>query len=62
MEYLEWADAEKTKRIEVVEEKHQDVLDLRHKDYAEAQQGVSECEDKYITCLARSLSGLATFV
>jgi hypothetical protein len=29
MEYLEWADAEKTKRIEVLEKKYQDVLDLK---------------------------------
>jgi hypothetical protein len=27
MEYLEWADAEKTKRTEVLEKKYQDVLD-----------------------------------
>jgi hypothetical protein len=38
MEYLEWADAEKTKRIEVLENRYQDVLDLNSKEYVEAQQ------------------------
>jgi hypothetical protein len=38
MEYLEWADAEKTKRTEVLENKYQDVLDLNRKEYEEAQQ------------------------
>jgi hypothetical protein len=50
MEYLEWADAEKTKRIEVLEKKYQDVLDLNCKEYHEAQQEVDEHQKAYFTC------------
>ena len=51
MEYLEWADAEKTKKIEVLEKKYQDVLDLNRKEYEEAQQEVTENLDAHLTCL-----------
>ena len=50
MEYLEWADAEKTKRIEVLEKKYQDVLDLNSKEYDEAQQEVDEHQKAHFTC------------
>ena len=51
MEYLEWADAEKTKKIEVLKKKYQDVLDLNTKEYEEAQQEVTENLDAHLTCL-----------
>jgi hypothetical protein len=35
--YLEWAESEKKKRIEVLEKKYQDVWDLNGKEYDEAQ-------------------------
>jgi hypothetical protein len=38
---LEWSDAEKAKRTEVLETKYQDVLDLCHEDHVEAQQEVA---------------------
>ena len=50
MEYLEWADAEKTKKIEVLKKKYQDVLDLNIKEYEEAQQKVREYWNQYHTC------------
>jgi hypothetical protein len=50
MEYLEWADAEKKKRTEVLETKYQDVLDLNIKEYEEAQQEVCENWNQYHTC------------
>jgi hypothetical protein len=53
MEYLEWADAEKTKRTEVLEKKYQDVLDLNSKEYVEAQQQVDEEQKAHFTCLER---------
>ena len=53
--YLEWADAEKTKRIEVLEKKYQDVLDLNSKEYDEAQQEVDEHQKAHFTCLGHYL-------
>jgi len=50
MKYLEWAESEKTKRIEVLEKKYQDVLDLNGKEYDEAQQEVAENWNQYRTC------------
>jgi hypothetical protein len=55
MEYLEWADAEKTRRIEVLEKKYQDVLDLNSKEYVEAQQQVDEEQKAHFTCLEHYL-------
>jgi hypothetical protein len=49
MEYLEWADAEKTKRIEVLEKKY------REKEYEEAQQEVDENQKGHLTCLGHYL-------
>ena len=49
--YLEWAESEKKKRIEVLEKKYQDVLDLNSKEYEEAQQEVTENLDAHLTCL-----------
>jgi hypothetical protein len=51
MEYLEWADAEKTKRIEVLEKENQELLDLNIKEYVEAQQEVAEHQKAHYTCL-----------
>jgi hypothetical protein len=39
----------------VLEKKCQDVLDLNYTEYVEAQQEVSEYEDKYHTCLEHHL-------
>ena len=50
MEYLEWADAEKTKKIEVLEKKYQDVLDLNGKEYDEAQLLLAQRFNQYRTC------------
>ena len=50
MKYLEWAESEKTKRIEVLEKKYQDVLDLNSKEYDEAQLLVAENWNQYRTC------------
>jgi hypothetical protein len=55
MEYLEWADAEKTKKIEVLKKKYQDVLDLNTKEYVEAQQEVDEHTNAHYTCLEHYL-------
>jgi hypothetical protein len=63
MKYLEWSDTEKAKRIEVLEKKYEDVLDLNIKEYEEAQQEVSENQDAHLTShVLGALSGLATFV
>jgi hypothetical protein len=51
MEYLEWADAEKTKGIEMLEKKYEDVLDLNSKEYDEAHQEVDEHQKAHFTCL-----------
>jgi hypothetical protein len=40
MKLLEWSDAEKAKKIEVLEKKYQGVLDLNYEEYVEAQQEV----------------------
>ena len=48
--YLEWVESEKTKRIEVLEKKYQDVLDLNSKEYDEAQQEVDEHSKAHLTC------------
>jgi hypothetical protein len=48
---LEWSDAEKAKKIEVLEKKYQDVLDLNRKEYEEAQQEVRENLDAHLKCL-----------
>ena len=50
MEYLEWADAEKTKRIEVLEKKYQDVFEKNSKEYDKAEQKVREYWNQYHTC------------
>jgi hypothetical protein len=59
VEYLEWADAFKTKRIKVLETQVEEVSDLNIKEYEGAQQEVSECEGQ-VQQVRRSLSGLAT--
>jgi hypothetical protein len=48
---LEWSDAAKAKKIEVLEKKYQDVLDLNSKEYDEAQQEVREDIDAHHECL-----------
>jgi hypothetical protein len=55
---LEWSDAAKAKKIEVLEKenevlknKYQDVLDLNSKEYVEAQQQVDEQQKAHFTCL-----------
>ena len=53
--YLEWAESEKKKRIEVLEKKYQDVLDLNGKEYDEAQQEVDEHTNAHYTCLEHHL-------
>jgi hypothetical protein len=55
MKYLEWAESERKKRIEVLEKKYQDVLDLYCKEYDEAQQEVAEYWNQYRTCWFHSL-------
>jgi hypothetical protein len=50
VEYLEWADAEKTKRTKELKKKYQDVLDLNSKEYHEAWQEVRENWSQYNTC------------
>jgi hypothetical protein len=50
VEYLEWADAEKTKRTKELKKKYQDVLDLNSKEYHEAWQEVRENWNQYRTC------------
>jgi hypothetical protein len=51
VEYLEWADAEKTKGINELEKKYQGMLDLNKKEYAEAQKEVVENLNAHLTCL-----------
>jgi hypothetical protein len=53
VEYLEWSDAEKTKRIRVLEKQYayQDVCDLNTKEYDGAQKEVYECQGKYEACV-----------
>ena len=48
---LEWSDAAKAKKIEVLEKKYQDVLDLNSKEYDEAHQEVRENIDAHHECL-----------
>jgi hypothetical protein len=55
---LEWSDAAKAKKIEVLEKenevlkkKYQDVLDLSSKEHVEAQQQVDEQQKAHFTCL-----------
>ena len=57
VKFLEWSDAEKAKKIEVLEKekeelekKYQDVLDLNGKEYDEAQQEVDEHQKAHFTC------------
>jgi hypothetical protein len=52
---LEWSDAEKAKKIEVLEKKYQDVLALNRKEYKEAQQEVDEPQKAHFTCLGHYL-------
>jgi hypothetical protein len=67
---LEWSDARQVKKIEVLEKenevlkkKYQDVLDLKMKEYVEAQQLVDGHMNANYTCLEpRALSGLLAFV
>jgi hypothetical protein len=60
---LEWSDAEKAKKIKVLEKKYQDVLDLNSKEYDEAQQEVRENMDAHhASRVPQSLSGLISFV
>jgi hypothetical protein len=55
MKYLEWADAEKTKRTEVLKKENQELLDLNMKEYVEAQQQVDEEHNAHYTCLEHHL-------
>ena len=55
---LEWSDAAKAKKIEVLEKenevlkkKYQDMLDLNGKEHDEAQQEVGEHSKAHLTCL-----------
>ena len=57
VEYLEWSDAEKTKRTKELEKKYQDVLDLNREGYAEAQKEVVENLDVHLTCLDHLCNG-----
>jgi hypothetical protein len=52
---LEWSDAEKAKKIEVLEKEYQDVLDLNRREYEEAQQEVDEHQKAHFTCLEHYL-------
>jgi hypothetical protein len=67
---LERSNAEKAKKIEVLEKKnevlenkYEGVLDLNRKEYEEAQQEVDENQKAHLTCLEQNLlSGLISFV
>jgi hypothetical protein len=49
------ADAEKTKRIEVLEKKYRDEKKYREKEHEEAQQEVDEKQKAHLTCLEHYL-------
>jgi hypothetical protein len=62
VKFLEWSDAEKAKKIEVLEKekeelekKYHDVLDLNTREYEEAQQEVDENQKAHFTCLEHYL-------
>jgi hypothetical protein len=50
VEYLEWADAEKTKIIKELEKKYQDVLDGNLKDFEWMHQEVNKNQNEFLTC------------
>jgi hypothetical protein len=60
--YLEWADAEKTKRIEVLEKKYQAVFEDNSKECDKAQQKVLEYWNQSVPHVLVPLSGLAASV
>jgi hypothetical protein len=55
VEYLERSQAREQKENQELKKKYQDVLDLNIKEYDEAQQEVSEYQDKYHTCVEHYL-------
>ena len=60
--FVEWRDAEKTKRIKVLEQEYQDVLDLNKKEYAEAQQEVVENLDTWMRISRASINIWTYFI
>jgi hypothetical protein len=50
VEYLEWADAEKTKRIKELKKQYQDVLDDNKKDFEWMHQEVNKNQNEFLTC------------
>jgi hypothetical protein len=51
VKFLEWGDAEKAEKIEVLEKEKEELLDLNKKEHAGAQKGVSENLNAHLTCL-----------
>jgi hypothetical protein len=50
MKYLEWAESEKTKRIEVLKKENQELFEQNVRAYRKAQQRMREYWNQYHTC------------